>query len=201
MTQMHLDIPQGDFAGYIFDCDGTLADSMPLHYRAWCSAIAAAGATFTFDEGLFYTLGGTPTRKIVGHINDHYGSSLDSESVALHKEQLYLCGLHEVRPIAEVVDFARRVAASSPVCVASGGSNHVVRKTLEYIAVADLFPILITPEQVARGKPHPDMFLLAAEKMGVEPSRCLVFDDGPVGFRAAEAAGMQWVRVPQPGRG
>lgn len=198
---MHLDIPEGDFAGYIFDCDGTLADSMPLHYRAWCQAIAAAGATFTFDEDLFYTLGGTPTRKIVGHINEHYGSSLDSESVALHKEQLYLGGLHEVRPIPEVVDFARRVAASSPVCVASGGSNHVVRKTLEYIAVADLFPILITPEQVPRGKPHPDMFLLAAEKMGVEPTRCLVFDDGPVGFRAAEAAGMKWVRVPQPGKG
>lgn len=198
---MRLEIPEGDFAGYIFDCDGTLADSMPLHYRAWCNAILAAGATFLFDEDLFYTLGGTPTRKIVGHINDHYGSSLDPETVTLEKERLYLSYLHEVQPIPDVVDFARDVAATHPVCVASGGSHHIVRKTLEYIRVGDLFPLLITPEQVARGKPHPDMFLLAAEKMGVEPSRCLVFDDGPVGFRAAEAAGMRWVRVPQPARG
>lgn len=197
---MLLEIPDGNFAGYIFDCDGTLADSMPLHFRAWCNALASAGATFRLEEHFFYSLGGTPTRKIVGHINERYRASLEPEATALRKERLYLDYLPEVEPIREVVDFARRVAATRPVCVASGGSHHVVRKTLECIGVNDLFSILITPEMVARGKPYPDMFLLAAEKMRVEPARCLVLDDGPVGMLAAEAAGMTFVRVPQPTR-
>ena len=138
---MPFDIPAGDFEGYIFDCDGTLADSMPLHYRAWCAAIADTGSPFILDEAFFYSLGGTPTREIVGHINRHYGVSLEIEATALRKERLYLDSLAEVKPIREIVDFARRVASTAPVSVASGGSNHIVRGTLDRIGVGDLFQI------------------------------------------------------------
>lgn len=196
---MRLDIPEGDFDGFIFDCDGTLAHSMPLHLRAWRTALASAGAAFEFPSSVFYTWGGIPTREIVVRLNGMFGTGLDADAVARHKEQLYLGTLGEVGPIGEVVDFARRAAdAAQPIAVASGGSQHVVLRTLANIGVSDLFRIVVTPEFVERGKPHPDMFLFAADKMGIPPGRCLVFEDTPMGFQAAEAAGMRWVRVPPP---
>ncbi len=193
---MKLDIPAGDFAGYIFDCDGTLVDTMPLHYRAWDRAMQRAGLGETLNEELFYSLGGWPTRKVAGFFAKHYKLSIDVERVFHEKEELFLEMQAEMKVIKPVVDFARKIHGQAPMSVASGGPKPVVVKTLELMHLADLFPVVVTPEDVAHGKPSPEMFLLAARKMGVAPERCLVFEDAGPGFEAATAAGMKFVRVP-----
>lgn len=194
--RMKLDIPPGNFAGYIFDCDGTLVDTMPLHYRAWDRAMQQAGLKGTLSEELFYSLGGMPTRKVAAVFAKHYGITIDVDYVFHHKEELFLEMQAEMKVIKPVVDFARKLHGRSPMSVASGGPKPVVTKTLELMRIADLFPVVVTPEDVAHGKPAPDMFLLAAQRMGVAPERCLVFEDAEPGFQAAVAAGMQYVRVP-----
>jgi HAD superfamily hydrolase (TIGR01509 family) len=87
------------------------------------------------------------------------------------------------------------VAKTHPTAIASGGPRNVVRQSLQCSGLSDLFPIVVSADDVTHGKPAPDMFLLAAQRMGVAPARCLVFEDAEPGMRAAEAAGMQWVRV------
>lgn len=197
---MKLDIPAGDFAGYIFDLDGTLVDTMPLHYRAWNRAMQHAGLKQELDEDFFYSLGGMPTRRVAKVFADHYGLQIDVEAVFHKKEALFLELKSEMKLIEAVVAFARKGAAQGlPVSVASGGPRDIVRHTLELMHLDQLFPVVVTPEDVAHGKPAPDMFLLAAKKMGVPAARCLVFEDAEPGIQAAEAAGMKWVRVPSRG--
>jgi len=197
---MKLHIPEGKFDGYIFDCDGTLVDTMPLHYRAWDRAMQRAGLLETLSEELFYSLGGMPTKKVAAYFANHYKLSIDVERVFHEKEELFLEMQAEMKVIKPVVDFARNLHGRSPMSVASGGPKPVVKKTLELMHIADLFPVVVTPEDVTHGKPSPEMFLLAAKKMGVAPERCLVFEDAGPGFEAAIAAGMQYVRVPSRGK-
>lgn len=193
--RMKLEIPDGDFAGYIFDLDGTLVDTMPLHYRAWDTAMRQAGLTCQLDEELFYSLGGVPTRRVAALIGEHYGLKLDVEAVFEAKERLFGEIRADAQLIEPVVEFARKVAKSHPVSIASGGTSDIVHPMLKLTGLADIFPVVVSADDVVHGKPAPDMFLLAAQKMGVEPTRCLVFEDAEPGMRAAEAAGMKWVRV------
>lgn len=193
---MKLDIPAGDFAGYIFDLDGTLVDTMPLHYQAWNKAMQSVGLSGDLDEELFYSLGGVPTRRVAELIAQHYHLTIDALAVFHHKESLFSELQKDAKLIEPVVEIARRVALTHPVAIASGGPRDIVRRMLEIAGLAPLFKVVITPEDVEHGKPAPDMFLLAAKRMGVPPEKCLVFEDAEPGMRAAEAAGMKWVRVP-----
>ncbi len=192
---MKLDLPAGEFAGYIFDLDGTLVDTMPLHYRAWNRAMQLAGLKEELSEDLFYSLGGMPTVKVAAVFAQHYGLTIDVEKVFHQKEALFLELRTEMRLIDAVVAVARKARGHIPLSVASGGPREVVRHTLELMKLAELFPVVVTPEDVQQGKPSPEMFLLAAKKMGVAPGKCLVFEDAEPGIQAAEAAGMKWVRV------
>lgn len=196
MIRMQLEIPKGVFAGYIFDLDGTLVDTMPLHYRAWDTAMRAVGLRAPLDEELFYSLGGVPTRRVAELIAAHYGLTIDPHAVFDHKESLFKEVQKDAKLIEPVVEIARRVALTHPVAIASGGPRDIVHRSLELAGLAPLFKVVVTPEDVAHGKPAPDMFLLAAQKMNVPPAQCLVFEDAEPGMRAAEAAGMKWVRVP-----
>jgi beta-phosphoglucomutase-like phosphatase (HAD superfamily) len=198
---MILDLPTGDFAGYIFDLDGTLVDTMPLHYRAWDLAMRRAGLNAPLDEELFYSLGGVPTRRVAELIGAHYGLTLDVHAVFHHKESLFVDLQKDAKLIEPVVEIARRMSLTHPVSVASGGPREIVRGMLELSGLAPLFNrddyhLVVTPEDVVHGKPAPDLFLLAAQRMGVPAAQCLVFEDAEPGMRAAEAAGMKWVRVP-----
>lgn len=197
-TIMQLDIPSGDFAGFIFDLDGTLINTMPLHYRAWDSAMRHHGLAEVLSEDLFYSLGGVPTVRVAELLGLHYGLTLDPHRVEITKERLFLEKLDTVEHIKPVVEFARRVARTHPVSIATGGQPEVALPALKAAGLQGMFKIVVTPRDVApgRGKPAPDMFLLAAEKMGVPASRCLVFEDAEPGVQAALAAGMQVVRVP-----
>ncbi|MSU65448.1 MAG: HAD family phosphatase [Opitutus sp.] len=193
---MKLEIPSGDFAGYIFDLDGTLIDTMPLHYRAWDEAMRRVGLACPLDEELFYSLGGVPTRRVAELIAAHYGLTIDPHAVFEHKESVFGELQKDAKVIEPVAKIARQMALTQPVSIASGGPRDIVRRSLELSGLAALFPVVITPEDVEHGKPAPDMFLLAAKRMGVPAVKCLVFEDAEPGMRAAEAAGMRWVRVP-----
>jgi HAD superfamily hydrolase (TIGR01509 family) len=188
--------PEKRYAGYIFDCDGTLADSMPLHYRAWADTVTKYGGQM--PEELFYALGGWPSHKMVELLNERFGTSLDPEIVASEKEHLYVERIARIQPIPEVAEFARQVVVFAKVSVASGGVLPVVTRTLETIGFKGFFSVIVTSEQVKRGKPFPDMFLEAARRMGVRPSECLVLEDSIAGFEAAIAAGMDYVKVGRP---
>ena len=188
--------PEKLYKGYIFDCDGTLAHSMPVHYVAWQQTAEENG--LQMSEELFYSLGGVPTTRIVEILNEKFGANLDPELVAKRKEEVYVENMGDMRPLEEVAAFARKVAKFGKVSIASGGYLPVVLKTLEAIGFKDFFSVIVTTEQVPRGKPFPDMFLEAAKRMDVPPSECLVLEDSPAGIEAAKAAGMDYNLIGKP---
>jgi HAD superfamily hydrolase (TIGR01509 family) len=188
--------PEKIYRGYIFDCDGTLAHSMPVHYAAWRQTTEENGVQMS--EELFYHLGGIPTTKIVEVLNEKFGTHLSPEAVAERKEVLYLEKMGDMQPIPEVAAFARKVAGFAKVSVASGGYLPIVLKTLEAIGFKDFFQIVVTTEQVPRGKPFPDMFLEAARRMDVLPAESLVLEDSAAGIEAAKAAGMDFNFIGRP---
>ena len=192
---MHLKIPPGNFDGYIFDLDGTLVDTMPLHYIAWRDTFQEFGLNGVLDERLFYSLGGVPATQVAAIFNDHHETDYDPAALRDTKELKFALHLASASLIGPVVDFARQVAKTRPVSVASGGPRDLVLQTLEVKGLASLFPVVVTANDVVHCKPAPDTFLLAAKRMGVSPAGCLVFEDAEFGIQAAEAASMQWVRV------
>jgi len=192
-----LPIPDYPFRAFIFDCDGTLVDSMPLHYQAWVQSLQHHHAPFEFTEDYFYAKAGVREQDVVQILNDEHGTNIDPDSVAEYKAELFLNLIPQVVEVKPVADFARSLHGQFPIAVASGSEEHIVRGCLAANGLLDLFPIIITPRNVAKGKPAPDMFLLAAERMGVEPKDCLVLEDGLSGIEAAKSAGMQWVFIPR----
>jgi beta-phosphoglucomutase-like phosphatase (HAD superfamily) len=195
---MKLDLPARPFGGYIFDCDGTIADTMPIHYRAWSQAMEDFGGTF--PEDLFYQWGGMPTAVIVEEINKKFGLALDVEATVHRKERHYLENVHQVQPVMPVLEVARGMHGVKPLAIASGGHREMVEATLNAIGITGMFDAIVCAEDYERGKPFPDPFLLAAERIGVPPEDCLVFEDSPTGVEAAKAAGMHYVFVPSAGR-
>ena len=195
---MKLDIPARPFEGYIFDCDGTIADTMPIHFRAWTRAMEKFGGEF--PEDLFYEWGGTPTFEIVRKLNARSGLTLDPETVARYKELCYLENVHDVLPVVPVLEIARGMHGVKPLAIASGGHRELVEATLRAINIYEMFDTVVCAEDYEHGKPFPDPFLEAARRLKVSPQDCLVFEDSPTGVEAAKAAGMQYVFVPMAGR-
>lgn len=193
-----IDFPKDGFEAVIFDCDGTLVDSMPAHFDAWCDALATFGAGGVFKEDVFFAMGGRPTKDIVVDLNAEYDLRLDPDAVALAKREAYLTKLAQVEFIDEVADFARSLRGTMPMAVASGGSRYVVEKTLKLMNCSDWFDEVVTADDVQNGKPAPDIFLKAADLMGVSPEKCLVLEDAPPGVIAAQAAGMRVITIPMP---
>lgn len=194
---MSLQIPDYPFQAFIFDCDGTLVDSMPLHYIAWVEALKRHDAPFEFTEEVFYANAGVKEQDVVKMLNAKHGASIDPVSVDELKMEIFAKRIPELQVVRQVAEFARSIHGRFPMAVASGSAEPTVRESLTVTGLIDLFPIIITPERVKHGKPAPDMFLLAAELMGVPPGECLVFEDGNSGLEAAKAAGMQSVFIPR----
>lgn len=184
-----------DTAALIFDCDGTLADTMPIHFKAWTAMMARHG--IPFPEERFYALGGMPTARIIRLLAAEHGVAVaDVDAMVLEKEELFLTHLDRVAPLAPVLAVAAAHRGVLPMAVASGGYRTVIRRTLDKIGVADWFGAVVCAEDTPRHKPEPDVFLEAARRLGVaEPWRCVVFEDTDIGLEAAERAGMAGVDV------
>jgi HAD superfamily hydrolase (TIGR01509 family) len=184
---MKLQLPAGDFRAYLFDCDGTIVDSMPLHYIAWKTAFAEWNCPF--PEDLFYSWGGKPTREIIATLNEMHGLAMPVEALAEHKEELYF----ELLPQLIEAEHGR-----IPFAVVSGGRRISVTKALSALHLMDKFETIVGSEDYVNSKPAPDAFLVAAERLGVAPEDCLAFEDTELGIAAATAAGMATVKVPAP---
>ena len=196
MSELELKFPEPGYKALIFDLDGTLVDSMPAHFRAWCLALADHGSPGVFPEDVFYAMGGRPTRDIVEIINGDRGLHLDPGGVAMSKKRHFMKELGAIELIGEVSEFAEKNRGKVPMAVASGGSRVVVEKTLQIVGISDWFDEVVSCDEVENGKPAPDVFLEAASRLGVAPEDCVVFEDGRAGIEAALAAGMKVVTVP-----
>jgi beta-phosphoglucomutase family hydrolase len=188
--------PEPGTAALIFDCDGTLADTMPAHYRAWLSMLRPYGIPFPEDR--FYAMGGMPTAQIIRVLAADAGVSLNEAEVErmVHcKEETFLRYLQEVRRIEPVVQIAARFRGRLPLAVASGGYRHTITRTLGHLHLLDWFDVLVTAEDTSRHKPAPDVFLEAARRLGVPASTCVVFEDTDIGLEAACRAEMVAVDV------
>lgn len=192
-----IQLPDYPFAAYIFDCDGTLVDTMPTHYACWVDALKKHGANFEFTEEEFYFYAGYPELRTVEILNQKYGSTVDPVAMMHDKSNAFIQHIAAIQKISPVAEVALRNYGRLPMSVASGSEKPIVKQCLTNVELIHLFDHIITPEDVVHGKPSPDMFLLAAEKMGVKPQDCLVFEDGQSGLDAAKAAGMQAVYIPK----
>lgn len=187
--------PEGT-AGLIFDCDGTLADTMPLHFRAWTEMVAENG--LTFPETQFYALAGMPSERIINQLAAEQQVEFSAERVIemnRDKENRYIAMIDDVRPIAVVLDVAARYRGVLPMAVASGGERWVVLRTLRAIGALDWFDAMVGSEDTKLHKPEPDVFLEAARRIQVAPEHCVVFEDSDLGMLAAERAGMLGIDI------
>lgn len=180
----------------VFDCDGTLADTMPVHYVAWVAELAEHG--IAFPETQFYGLAGMPTVAIIELLAAEQGVPLapgQPTAISAAKEARYVEVLDQVRPIPEVVAVAAHYRGALTMGVGSGGESWVVERTLTTIGVYDWMATIVGAEDTERHKPEPDVFLEVARRLGIEPAACAVFEDSDLGLEAARRAGMEPVDI------
>jgi beta-phosphoglucomutase family hydrolase len=182
-----------EIKGIIFDCDGTLADTMPLHWKAWQTVTTKHGLHFPEDR--FYSLGGVPSRDIFKMLCSEQGKNLDCLALTHEKENAYLPFLPEVKAIDVVVEVAMANHGRLPMAVASGGIKHIIEQVLEHLKIRHFFDAIVTSEDVKHQKPAPDIFLEAARRIGVAPENCRGYEDTDLGMQAIRSAGMEAIDV------
>ncbi len=181
------------FAALIFDLDGTLIDSMPLHNEAWIKTLRSHG--HVLDERILYELAGIPTFETVNILNKRFSWNLDPATVTHQKESYYLSHLEEVKPNKDVVQIAKEHFRLKPMAIVTGGLRDKVKRVLESLNLNHLFDIIVCSEDTLSAKPSPEPFLFAASKLKQDPLECLVFEDGEAGMIGAKAAGMSVVKI------
>lgn len=181
-------------AGLIFDCDGTLADTMPAHYKAWLALLGRFN--IPFPEPRFYAMGGMPTASIIRVLAAEVGVVVtDVDAMVLEKERTFLTYLDAVTRIEPVLVIAAAYRGKLPIAVASGGYRDTITRTLDRLNIRDWFDAMVTAEDTPRHKPEPDVFLEAAKRLRVDAAKCVVFEDTDIGLEAARRAGMTGIDV------
>ncbi|WP_349290895.1 HAD family hydrolase [Actinoplanes solisilvae] len=191
-----LPLPEGEFDAYLFDCDGTITDSMPIHYQAWQQVLGEYGVVF--GEEQFYAWGGRTPAEVIADLNAMQGLAIPADVVDARREQIFLELLPQVGAVPEVLEHIEAAYGKVPFAVVSGSSRESVTASLDALGIRDRFEVMVCAGDYANGKPDPECFLNAAKLLEVAPERCLVFEDTDFGMRAAAAAGMAAVRVPPP---
>jgi len=192
LIPMPLDFTPG---AILFDCDGTLCDTMPLHYRAWRQTLDGAGQPHLFPEDQFYAWGGVCASEILIRLNRDHGTAMDVDALTHAKEMAYRALIPELSGIEPVLAEVRRFHGQIPLAVVSGGMGLVVRESLRILGIEDCFDTIVGSEDSPRSKPAPDPFLIAAQRLGVAPECCVVFEDAPAGLEGARLAGMKAVDI------
>lgn len=184
----------GDYQAFLYDCDGTLADNMPLHTATYIDLAAEMGVQI--DGKIIDELAGWPVVDVVGEINKRYKADMDPVVFAERRHRLYVDHyLDRVVAIPFVVAHLQQHVGRVKIAVVSGGARESVEKTLKTLGIGDLVEVTVCAGETLRGKPYPDPFMAAAEQLGVRPEKCLVFEDGGPGVEAATAAGMRSIRI------
>jgi beta-phosphoglucomutase-like phosphatase (HAD superfamily) len=191
-----LPLPEGEFDAYLFDCDGTIADSMPVHYLAWQRALEEYGAEF--GEELFYAWGGRTPASVIADLNARQGLAMPVDAVNERREEIFQELLPGVRAVPEVLEHIEAAYGKVPFAVVSGSSRESVTASLTALGLLDRFDVMVCAGEYLNGKPDPECYLIAAKALDVAPERCVVFEDTDFGMQAAAAAGMAAVRVPPP---
>lgn len=173
----------------IFDCDGVLVDSEPIALAVLVEALEAAGVSMTTEEATNRFLGRS-LKSMSAILHDEYGLATDDAFLEGMRTRLYARFRKELKPIRGIRDTVERLDAA--VCVASSSQPERIRLSLTVTGIINLFePHIFSASMVARGKPAPDLFLLASAEMGFKPADCIVIEDSPAGIEAAKAAGMR----------
>jgi len=186
-------LPEGR-RGLIFDCDGTLVDSMPLHYQAWITVLRRYDLDFT--EARFYQWAGVPVDEIIRRLAAEQGRTVDAQAIATERDTYFhRLPANALRPVAAVVAIARRFHRHLPLAVATGSTQASAEASLRAIGILEWFDAVISSQDAGHPKPAPDVFLMAAARIAVPPHACVAFEDGEAGLQAAHAAGMHVVDV------
>ena len=183
----------GDIKALIFDCDGTLVDSMPLHMKAWEESFKFFNETFDYEY--LYSLKGMREIEIIGLYNNKFKTDINAAAIVSKKQNYFLKNIYTVKPINTVVDIAKKYYRRLPLAVVSGSVKEIVHKELEVVGIIQLFKLILTGSNSFKPKPSPDIFLAAAKDLNISPERCLVFEDADSGIEAAAKAGMKTVDV------
>ena len=195
---MKLTLPSGNFRAFLFDCDGTVVDSMPIHYSAWKKTLAEWNCDF--PEELFYSWGGKPIREIVASLNEIYKLDMPLDVVSKIKEEFFVAELPNLQVIPATVSVINEFYGKIPFAIASGGRGKTVTESLRITNLLSKFETIVGAEDYVHSKPAPDCYLEAARRLGVDPKDCLVFEDTDLGIDSATSAGMASVKVPIPER-
>jgi HAD superfamily hydrolase (TIGR01509 family) len=187
-------LSNGNFDAFLYDCDGTLADNMGAHKASYRAVATMYG--FELDDAIIDELAGWPIIQVADEIRKRYHANFDPVVFAQQKNILYESSfITETKPIEFVVEHLKAHAGKVRIGVVSGGTRASVSKTLRLLGISQLVEVLVCAGETPNGKPFPDPFLLAAKQLSVDPTKCLVFEDGVPGVKAAEAAGMKWIRI------
>ncbi len=191
-----LSLPEGEFDAYLFDCDGTIADSMPLHHVAWQQALAEWGAEFPVE--LFYAWGGRTPTSVITDLNARQGLAMPVGAVDERREHIFQELLPRIGAVPEVLEHIEAAYGKVPFAVVSGSSRESVTASLNALGLLDRFEVMVCAGDYLNGKPDPECYLIAAKALDVAPERCVVFEDTEFGVQSATVAGMAVVRVPPP---
>lgn len=181
--------PDHEFKGLLFDFDGTVADTMGAHLKAWNIGLADYGLSLSREQHQAWA--GRPTRMIVQMLNELHKVEIAIEKFLEEKEIHFFSSLHEVQEIAPVVDIIKHYHGKLPMAVVTGSRRSPVQRVLKHLELTRYFTELICAEDYSHGKPAPDCFLLGASRLGLQPAECLAFEDAPLGVESAQKAGME----------
>ena len=186
-------------AGIIFDFDGVIVDSHPVHMQAWKAFFMSMGKTPADEELSFVMEGATREEILRRFLGDLTPSQI--ELYGAEKERLYQERASELKPVRGFAGFLEQAdAAGVPVAIATSGSRRRVERTLHAFGLLKRFHAIVTAEDVARGKPDPALFHLAARRLGIPADQILVCEDAVTGVAAARAAGMKCMAIAANGR-
>ncbi|MFF9004071.1 HAD family hydrolase [Streptomyces achromogenes] len=176
----------------IFDNDGVLVDSEPISNRLLAGYLTELGHPTSYEDSIRDYMG-SAMHRVHDLVLERTGRRLPEDFDAVFHARVFAAFERELRPVPGVTDVLEKLAADGvPYCVASSGSHERIRVGHRTTGLDRWFTDerIFSSEDVGRGKPAPDLFLYAAERMGVAPGRCVVVEDSPLGVQAAVAAGM-----------
>lgn len=181
------------YQGIVFDMDGTLVDSMPAHMEAWRVTCEHYG--YPFDLDYMNSLGGVPTRQTVVVLNEKFGMANDPSEVAKFKRESWEAMNLEPVVIASTMAVFDHYRPHMAIGIGTGAERTHAEHLLAAHGLLERIDSLVTATDVTHGKPHPETFLTVARQMGIEPSKCVVFEDTEIGRQAAQDAGMDCIMV------